>query len=78
MRATNGPLSLNLFFICVSDLNGLEAVIIHPKIQIPGLRIRHPAWTTPSRPRARSRRPALESSDCFYRVPELAAKRYEA
>jgi hypothetical protein len=31
MRVSNGPLSLILFIICVSDLNGLEAVIITPK-----------------------------------------------
>jgi hypothetical protein len=36
-----------------------------PKIQIPGLRIRHPAYTTPSPPRAQSKRPALECSVRF-------------
>jgi hypothetical protein len=31
MGASNGPLSLILFIICISDLNGLEAVIITTK-----------------------------------------------
>jgi hypothetical protein len=36
MRASNGPLPLILFIICISDLNGLEAVIITPKSRFRG------------------------------------------